>query len=36
MGFQLTTKDRDFIISQLEADIKRKPADLLRDSLGFI
>ncbi len=36
MGFQITSKDRDFIISQLETDIKRKPADLLRDSLGFI
>ncbi|WP_393971528.1 N-acetylglucosamine kinase [Oxyplasma meridianum] len=36
MGLQLTAKDRDFIISQLEADIKRKPAELLRDSLGFI
>jgi N-acetylglucosamine kinase len=36
MGFQLTTKDRDFIISQLESDIRKKPADLLRDSLGFI
>jgi len=36
MGLQITSKDRDFIISQLEADIKKKPAELLRDSLGFI
>jgi len=36
MGFQITEKDRDFIIAQLESDIKMKPAELLKNSLGMI